>query len=261
MSFKVVLIIFGIAFSVLAQSTELAGNMNPTQKKTVLTVAIAEVEYHPYNYYDNGKLSGFSVDVLEYFEENSKYDFEFIALSWPRVLRFVELGKVDLVLTLFKNPEREKKYHFIEPAYGNEINQLFTLSDNNFVFSGQLKELTPFSIGTIRKYSYGKAFDQANELNKLPALSEEVLVKLLLNKRLDMIVGNPFVFKKLIREQNKLDVIKAIQPYLAITPVYLALTKKREDADEINTVLSKLSKQLKSSPYYLQLLDKYQLNF
>ena len=247
--------------SVVSSANDKVNSSQSSQEKTVLTVAISEVDYFPYNYYENGKLKGFSVDVLDYFEANSNYDFEFIVLPWPRVLLFVALGKVDLVLTLFRTPEREHSYHFIEPAYGNEINQLFKLSDNKLEYSGQLEQLKPYSIGTIREYSYGTEFDQAEYLNKLPALSEAVLVKLLLNKRTDLIVGNPFVFNQIISEQNKTSLVTVIEPPMAITPVYLALTKKRKDSLEINKILGRLTQKLKATPYYTELLNKYELNF
>ena len=110
----------------------------------------------------------------------------------------MEQGKVDLILTLFRNKEREKIYHFIEPSYGYEVNQLFTLTDSKFEFSGQLNELAKYSIGTKRGYSYGETFDKTNDLTKLPVLNEEVLLKLLLSGRIDMAISNPYVFNKLI---------------------------------------------------------------
>ena len=146
------------------------------------------------------------------------------------------------------------------PHYAYEANQLFTLTDNKVEFNGKLQQLKPYSIGTTRDYSYGKDFDQANYLNKLPALNEEVLLKLLLTKRVEMIIGNPFIFNRLIGKKETDYQIKALEPYIAITPVYMALTKERADSEEIKQALEQLTKQLKASPYYQKLLDKYQLN-
>ena len=55
--------------------------------------------------------------------------------------------------------------------------------------------------------------------------------------------------------------VKAIDPYLSLIPVYMALTKNRKDSQEINQTIGKLVQQLKVSPYYQELLDKYKLNF
>jgi ABC-type amino acid transport substrate-binding protein len=228
--------------------------------KTILTVAIEEVGYFPFNYKENGEIKGFSIDVLKYIEANSKYRFEFSILPWPRALYLVEKGKIDIILTLFKASDREKKYHFIEPNYAYEINQLFTLTDNDFKFTGQLQQLSPYSVGTVREYSYGVDFDQATYLNKLPVLTEDVLLKLLLGKRIDLMIGNPLAFDDLISKMKVGSQVKAIQPYISLTPVYMALTRKREDYKDILQTFKTRIEKLKASTYYQDLLNRYKLH-
>lgn len=258
---RIILLLSLLPCFVLAQTSLKSVDFSTITERTVLTVAIEEIGYFPFNYEENGATKGFSIDVLEYFEANSKYDFEFIVLPWPRAVYLVAKGKIDLILTLFKNAKREKVYDFIEPSYGDEVNQLFTLADNKFEFNGQLEQLAPYSIGTTREYSYGEAFDQASYLTKLPALTEEILLKLLLSRRIDMAISNPLIFKRLTSKANASTQVKIIEPYVSITPVHMALTKVREDSEEIKLVLGQLTQELKSTPYYQTLLDKYQLNF
>jgi polar amino acid transport system substrate-binding protein len=258
---KLILLIYLIPLITLANTGMNSDLLNQDNGKVILTVAIEEIGYFPYNYEENGEIKGFTIDVLNYFEANSKYDFEYIILPWSRALYLVEQGKVDLILTLFKNKDREKIYHFIEPSYGYEVNQLFTLTDSKFQFSGQLNELTKYSIGTKRGYAYGESFDKTNELTKLPVLNEEVLLKLLLSDRIDMAISNPYVFNKLISKYNVSNDVKPIWPYIDKTPVYLGMTKKRNDALEIKQAFGELTEQLKASDYYLELLKKYHLDF
>lgn len=239
----------------------IAHESNLDNEKIILTVAVEEIGYFPFNYAENGKIKGFSVEFLEYVEANSKYDFEFIVLPWSRALHLVTQGEVDIILALFKTPEREKAFHFIEPSYGNEANQLFSLIDNNVEFTGQLQQLKPFSIGTVRDYSYGKMFDQADYLKKLPALSEAVLLKLLIGNRTDLIIGNPLIFQQLMQEQGVSSKIKAIKPYVDISPIYMAITRNRKGATEIKQTIGKLTQQFKKSVPYQRLLEKYQLNY
>jgi polar amino acid transport system substrate-binding protein len=132
--------------------------------------------------------------------------------------------------------------------------------DNKFEYSGKLQELTPYSIGTVREYSYGEYFDQASSLKKLPSLTEGVLLKLLLAGRIDMIISNPLVFNQVILKDKMGAQVKAIEPYISLTPVYMALTKKRKDSQEIKNTIGELTQKLKLSPHYQVLLDKYHLN-
>ena len=258
---KITLLLYFLPLLTLANAKVSTASSILNQNKTILTVAITNKGYFPYNYTENGIRKGFTIDVVNYFEANSNYDFEFIILPWPRALYLVAQGKVDLVLTLFKSKEREQTYHFIEPSYANEANQLFSLSDQNINFTGKLSQLTPYAIGTIREYSYGESFDQANYLTKLPALTEEVLLKLLVSKRIDVAISNPLTFNNLIIEQNLENKVVAIKPYVEITPVYLALTRVREDSAKIAKDLGVLTQKLQASNYYQALLNKYQLNF
>ncbi len=258
---KTILLLIALLLSALAHTSQKTNEYLSENSKTILTVAIEDTGYFPFNYNENGEIKGFSVDVLDYIEANSAYDFEFIILPWPRAIYLVEQGEIDLILTLFKTPKREQLYHFIEPSYSNEVNQLFTLMNTQLEFNGKLRQLTPYSIGTIREYSYGEAFDRANYLNKLPALTEEVLVKLLLAKRVDIIIGNPLAFNQILSKKSMKSKVKVIKPYVEITPVYMALTKKRDDAQEIKRMFKQVIEQLKVTPYYQELLNKYQLDF
>jgi ABC-type amino acid transport substrate-binding protein len=256
---KTIFLLCFLPLAVLAQTNTHSDDVISTEKRITLTVVMEVVGYFPFYFTENGDTKGFSVEVLDYVEAHSKYDFEYIVLPWPRALYLVAEGQVDIILTRFKTSKREKIYHFIEPAYGNEINQLYTLMDNKFEYSGQLHGLTPYSIGTVRKYSYGQYFDQASYLNKLPALTEGVLLKLLLSGRIDMIISNPLIFNQLILKENISAKVKVLDPYISITSVYMALTKKN-DAQEINKTIGELTQKLKLSPYYQVLLDKYHLN-
>lgn len=258
---KIVFLLCLLPFYVLAATSLKSDNYLSEKQKTVLTVAIGQAGYFPFNYKENGEIKGFSVELLDYIEANSKYDFEFIILPWPRALYLVSQGRVDVILTLFKTPKRDKTFHFIEPSYADEVNQLFTLIDNKFEFNGQLQQLTPYSIGTIREYSYGKAFDQASHLNKLPALTEAVLLKLLVSKRIDMLIANTLNFNQIIAQENMTSKVKAIKPYIETTPVYMAITRERTDAEEIKQTLGLLIAQFKASSNYQALLDKHQLSF
>lgn len=245
----------------MAHTGDLFNKQLPSEEKITLTVAIEEVGYFPFNYTENGILKGFTVDVLKYIEANSKYKFSYIKMPWPRALHLVSQGKVDLIPTLFKNKKRIHEYLFVEPSYAYEVNQLFALENKNIEFNGLLSQLNDYKIGTVREYSYGEKFDAASQIKKFTSLNEEVLVSALINKRVDAIVGNPFILNRVMEQQNVSSKIEAIKPYLAHTPVYLALTKKRKNAAKIKLALEEQIRVLKLSPYYIELLNKYQLNF
>jgi polar amino acid transport system substrate-binding protein len=71
-----------------------------------------------------------------------------------------------------------------------------------------------------------------------------------------MLISNPLVFNQLILKEKVGTQVKAIEPHISITPVYMALTKKRKDSLAIKATLGQLTEQLKASPYYQELLNK-----
>lgn len=257
---KAFLIYFCI-LPVLTNSGKVLADAIREKEKVVLQVAIGNKGYFPFIQINNDEITGFTKDIFDYIAANSKYDFEYIQVPWPRALLLVEKGQLDLIPMFFKTSEREQRYHFIHPSYANEVIQLFSLKSSKIEFDGNLQQLEPYSIGIRREYSYGKAFDKASNLQKLPAVSEEVLLKLLQKGLVDLIISNPMVFNKLITNLNVSEKIKAIKPYISKTPVFVALTKKRADSLEIKMALENIIKQLISTPYYQTLLNKYQINY
>ncbi len=85
-------------------------------------------------------------------------------------------------------------------------------------------------------------------------------MKLLLSRRVDIIIANPLVFNEVTTKAKVSSQVKALEPHTAITPVYMALARGKENSQEIKQAFEQLIKQLKASPYYQVLLDKYQLN-
>lgn len=258
---KLLPLLYLLPFLVFASSAIHSAGYKEEKSRITLKVAIEGTGYFPFSYFEGDEKKGFSIDVINYIKANSKYDFEYVTQPWSRALSNLEFGNVDLILTLFSSPEREEIYHIIQPSYGFEANQLFSLVDTTIKFDGRLQQLSSYSIGTKRAYSYGKAFDQADYIKKYEAISEDVLLKILLARRVDAIIGNPFMINRVAIKENITTKIKSIVPYASLTPVHLALTKKREDSQEIKNNLESVLKQLKASLYYQQLLEKYQLNF
>jgi len=233
--------------------------IHASEKKIILTVGFSETDYPPYNFEKDGIYQGFTIDILNYIESKSEFSFKFIKLPWPRVLQSVKKGDVDLIATLFKTKPREGIYAFIEPAYGFEINQFVSLKNKRHQYSGDLTSLTELTIGTVREYSYGKAFDQADFLNKRAVIDEGTLVKLLLGQRVDLIIGNPMTFFHILKHEFKSESVEMLNPIVERSPVYFALTKQREDYQVIQQELEQLVIQFKQSKAYQQLFDKYHL--
>ena len=257
------LLFISLSQLVIAGSPDLIVSYNDQNKllneKMVLTVGFSDTDYPPFNFEKNGIYQGFTIDVLKYIEANSSFVFKFIKLPWPRVLQSVKNGDVDVVATLFKTKPRESFYAYVEPAYGFEVNQFVSLKSNAFQYNGNLHSLSDVTIGTVREYSYGKSFDQADYLNKKAVIDEGTLVKVLLGGRVDLIIGTPMTFFHILRKEFKSEAVQMITPIIERTPVYFALTKKRNNYQSIQQQLGQIVSQFKMTAGYQKLFDKYNL--
>ena len=77
--FKIIFLFFIYPSSVIAETAAKPKILEPysTVNKITLTVATTEHGSSPYNFEENGSRKGLSIDILNYIEKNSKYDFEF----------------------------------------------------------------------------------------------------------------------------------------------------------------------------------------
>ena len=76
-----------------------------------------------------------------------------------------------------------------------------------------------------------------------------------------MMIGTPLAFDDLISKMKVDSQVKAIKPHISYTPVYMALTRERNDTQEILQTFRVRIEQLKASTYYQGLLNKYRLDF
>lgn len=86
-----------------------------SQQKKVLTVAVAE-EYPPFEYYENGELVGFDIDLINHIADRLGYKIEFSQMQFDALLMAVNAGKVDCAISgIIATPEKENAVNFTSP--------------------------------------------------------------------------------------------------------------------------------------------------
>lgn len=86
-----------------------------SQQEKMLTVAVAE-EYPPFEYYENGELIGFDIDLINHIADRLGYKIEFSQMQFDTFLMAVNAGKVDCAISgIIATPERENVVNFTSP--------------------------------------------------------------------------------------------------------------------------------------------------
>lgn len=79
-------------------------------------------EYKPYEYLENGEVTGFSIDVVFKIFENLGYKIEYTNMSFDGLMSALQSGKVDVLTGLTPTEERKKYVDFSERYYvGQQI--------------------------------------------------------------------------------------------------------------------------------------------
>ncbi len=214
-------------------------------------------DFPPYHFIDqSGNEAGFIIEIIQTVADDINIEIEFKQYPWSRCLRLVEIGKADAMMNLFKTEERKGFMYFSDNVLAYEVNQLFKLKETSLAYNGNLSTVSSFKMGAIRNYSYGPVFDEA-KFDKIFRLeTEEVLIKALVNKRSDIIIGNDIVIKMLIKKMEVENIIKPLFPIVSKAPLYIGFSKARGHK-KLSGDFSKALYRLRNSIAYNNILRKY----
>ncbi len=229
-------------------------------KQETLTIARSIDNWGPNEFVgEDEKLTGFHIDLIKMAAAELNINVEFVSLPWKRALVMVEKGEVDAISYTIFTPDRTK-FLIYEP--GNVISigstRFAYLKDNQLDYDGSLDSVKDRKIGVIRGYSYGKNFDHNKLKNLIEVNSEQQLLLMLLEKRVDLILVNidhlKYKYSHLTGFSNVTSMDVAGDDY----DIYLAFSKKRQHealAKRFAPVISRIRKTEK----YQQIVQSYYL--
>lgn len=84
-------------------------------------VTLLTEEWAPYNYSEQGRLVGFSVEIVRAMLKELKVDGEIELLPGLRAIRMLNSNPRTMMLTILRTPEREQRYKWIGPLGDGEI--------------------------------------------------------------------------------------------------------------------------------------------
>ena len=107
-----------------------------------------EADYPPYNFNENGKPKGFSIDYLNLLAKRLGIEVKFISgYSWAEYMDMAHNNKIDVMLNIMRTPQREKFLHFTQPYAGTK-KAIFT-NDSSIQ---TLRDLDGKTVSVIKGY-------------------------------------------------------------------------------------------------------------
>jgi polar amino acid transport system substrate-binding protein len=148
---------------------------------------------------DREKEGGFLIEVTREAFRKVGYTVQVEFMPWSRALATVTGGGADALLGAYYSPEREKHMLYSDSIGESDI-VFFKLAESPITYAS-LRDLAPYTVGTIRGAAYTPEFDQAAYIRKEAVADFDTNIRKLLLKRIPLIVEKRAVVMKALAEK------------------------------------------------------------
>jgi polar amino acid transport system substrate-binding protein len=217
---------------------------------------VVYTDWFPYTFQENGRASGFEVDILKAVLATMGMEARFAAYPWMRCLDELRNGRADALVSMLKTPERETYTWFPDTCISVSRTVFFTTPERDIAFDGFYGGLSGLNIGVILGFSYGEAFDRAAFLRKDEAYTVEMLIRKLLGGRTDLAAENHAVISASARKMGVRDRIRFLEPPIHTQRLYVGFARAR-DRGELAKVFSEALKSFKGTEPHRAILESY----
>jgi polar amino acid transport system substrate-binding protein len=218
-------------------------------------INIAFDNYPPYHYWVDGVPTGLHIDLIDEIFSRIEASHSYVRRPWKRSLQDIKNGEITALCAGMKNSAREKYAYYPSRHLSLETNWVISLARKNMDISS-LQDLKGLSIGTIAGYSYGVAFDSFPNLNKFERGNEQDLIEMLVNERVDVIVGSDLVIRHVAKILGVEHFLK-FDIKLTSDPLYLIMSKAVSSNEQMLELVSKAMSQMTSDGTYQKILRRY----
>ncbi|WP_323968272.1 substrate-binding periplasmic protein [Aeromonas veronii] len=224
------------------------------------------VDWQPFSYRnEQQQLRGLDVELLNAIFLRAGYQAKFNEMPWARVLHELKFGTVQLTMSANITAERQQYARFSHPYREEETAIIIRRQDaerwRGITTLEQLINTPNFHIGVLKGFDYGTTFRQ---LMARPELQPRLQMRLRLDQLLKMLQGGRiqgFILDPhgLQGWQDKDEAQDQLHTLLRIevTQVHLMLSKESTTEAQLQRINQAID-QLKQSPDYQQILDRYQ---
>ncbi|WP_420548824.1 substrate-binding periplasmic protein [Curvivirga sp.] len=195
-------------------------------------------EFSPFTYQNrDGIASGILIHTLKKALENKEIKFNLTAHPWKRTVALTDKAMVDASLPWRYAEERAKKYILVGPITpkGSPTVIWGRKNDTKIKSWKSICDLSPYKIGAISGYRYPAIIEDAKCIENMQysTITNEMLLQKLLNKRVDLIIGDRNVLKEATKQQNVENMFEEVSPPLEYVQRYLAVPRSKPQVAKI----------------------------
>jgi len=175
----------------------------------------------------DGEPAGMLVDIAALYANHLNLELEVVFCHYLRCQRLAEMGKIDIMIGLIRNAEREQVFHFVKPRLTRSKEQLMFFSQHGLSLSA-LSDLSRQAIGRVRGLALPRSLLNAldsSEINVFEVGSIDQLIDMLMAKRIQAFIysesgGRVAVNQRGLGEKikpYKVDEIETIEGFFVVS--------------------------------------------
>lgn len=179
----------------------------------------------PFMYREGDRAAGIYPDLIREIFERANLPVSIEAVPWKRALENVEQGK-GAIGGVYKTRERKHKFLFSDPIYAEHL-MIYQRADS-FTPVNAIGDLFGKTVGIIRGWSYGDAFDAARGAGKFqisPSASDDQNLKMLALGRVDMVIAIRAAGDKIVKRLKLEQTVRRNDTPILENPTYIALNR------------------------------------
>ena len=178
---------------------------------------------------------------------------EFSFFPWKRAYLLVKSGQYDALCSCSWLPGREADFWFSEEM-GRVAKGVFSLAGQDYT---SIDDLRGKSVGVVSGYNLEDELKTAGVFNIHSVVSDDLLLNLLIYKRVDAIYSYESTIRALIKKQELSVPVHFHE--LESAPYYLCVTRASKDAGSILKKFNLGLQKLRESSQYQQIIQRYLL--
>jgi glutamine transport system substrate-binding protein len=213
-----------------------------------------ETNFKPFSYVEDGEKKGFEVDLWEAVAKEAGLRYELVPLGMGELLKELETGKIDAVLSgVTINNERKKKFEFTTAYYTAGLVMVTTVDNMGIMTTKNLQDkIVSTKIGTSA-YKYASTLKGIKEIKAYPDVSKayEVLIK----KEADAVIFDKQT-AEFFAENEGQGKVKVGYSTLTKEQYAIALEKGSKYTGRLNNALRALAKNKEYERIYVKWFDE-----
>jgi len=201
-----------------------------------------ETNWAPFNFNEDGKAKGYSVDYMNLLAKKLNIKIQYISgYTWAQFMQMLPSSSLDLIINIAENEDRKKFISFSDPYYTAQ-NVIYTHRDSIGLIS--LKDLENKSVAITKGFYVQALLEKYYPNIKLKLVKNQLeALKLVSLKKVDAVIGEKAVMDYLLLTNAISDVapVGFIEDKKFVT--YLRIGASKKDQILVN-ILTKIQKQV-----------------